>query len=67
MAYQIPIRYFMYDTEIDTEIIEVGQGDFERWMKPGDPVEYERDTIRENGVAQVCLTLRRSVADGGLV
>ena len=47
----IPIRFFMYDGEGDyTECTE------SEFLDAEGVIEYERFTVRENGVSQICLT-----------
>ena len=53
---QTTIRYFIYDYDHDQEdydIIECSESEF---LDFDGEVEYERNTVRENGVSQVCLT-----------
>lgn len=54
------IRFFVYDDEIRNEyddttgnFIEVNEADF---LESNGVIEYERNTIHENGVKQICLT-----------
>lgn len=53
---QITIRFFIYDyddEQEDYDIIEVSESEF---LDFDGEIEYERHTVRENGVNQVCLT-----------
>ena len=52
----IPVRFFIIDTDPESgeqDLFEVGERDFTH--HPG-TIDYERHTIRENGVSQICLT-----------
>lgn len=44
------------ETELD--IIETTEADFVRHIDKGQAFTYERNTVRENGVSQICLTLK---------
>ncbi len=51
---RIPVRYFVMDWDSeDTEPEEVDEFEF---VKATGRITYERHTIRENGVNQICLT-----------
>jgi hypothetical protein len=41
----------------ELDIVEVTRERFAADMTEGMPFEYERNTVRENGVSQICLTL----------
>lgn len=54
------IRFFVWDEEaVDDlgepggDIVEVDEAEF---LECDYPIRYERHTVRENGVSQVCLT-----------
>lgn len=47
------IRFFVYDEGRDFEIVEVNERAF---LAAEGEIEYERHTVFENGVDQVCLT-----------
>ena len=52
----LPIRFFIYDFDEDQQdydIIECSESEF---LDFNGEIEYERHTVRENGVSQVCLT-----------
>ena len=51
---KLPVRYFKYDL-IDNEldIIEIDEQEF---LKCEGTIEYERHTVFQNGVSQICLT-----------
>jgi hypothetical protein len=51
----IPVRFFIYNEEADEgdEIEEVDESDF---LSCNYPISYERNTIFDNGVHQICLT-----------
>ncbi len=51
----VPVRFFIYDFDNNDEIdiIEVSEKTF--LETPGE-IEYERNTVFENGVSQICLT-----------
>jgi hypothetical protein len=54
----LPIRFFIYDRAEDNwevDIVEVNEADF---LEAEGEVEYERDTVRENGCSQIRLTKR---------
>lgn len=54
----INIRFFRYDTDSEElDIVECGEGEFVELVEQGFKIEYERNTVRENGCAQVCLTV----------
>lgn len=46
------VRFFIWDEDAD-DYVECGEGDFK--LATG-TIEYERHTVRENGVSQICLT-----------
>lgn len=50
------LRYFEINPD-DLEIVEVNEGEFLERIDAGWRIQYERHTIRENGVSQVCLTV----------
>lgn len=48
------IRFFVFDWDMDEpDIVEVSEHDF---LAHDGAITYERHTMRENGVSQVCLT-----------
>lgn len=51
----IPVRYFIidYDLEDGPDLVEVDEHDFKQAKGR---ISYERNTIRENGCNQICLT-----------
>ena len=52
----VPTRYFIYDYDDelqDYDIIECSESEF---IDFDGAIEYERHTVRENGVSQICLT-----------
>lgn len=51
----IPVRYFIidYDLEDGPDVVEVDEYDFEQAKGR---ISYKRNTIRENGCNQICLT-----------
>ena len=51
----IPVRYFIidYDLEDGPDVVEVDEYDFKQAKGR---ISYERNTIRENGCNQICLT-----------
>jgi len=51
----IPVRYFIidYDLEDGPDVVEVDEHDF---IRAKGRISYERNTIRENGCNQICLT-----------
>lgn len=52
------IRFFKYDTDSEEmDIIECNESDFLELVEQGFKIEYERNTVRENGCSQVCLTV----------
>lgn len=54
----INIRFFCYDTDAEElDIAECDEFDFLKLVEEGHKISYERHTIRENGVSQVCLTV----------
>lgn len=50
---EINVRYFVYDYTTEDILIEVNEQDF---MQYDGEIKYERNTIFENGVRQICLT-----------
>jgi len=51
----LPVRYFIidYDLEEGPDVVEVDEHDF---IRAKGRISYERNTIRENGCNQICLT-----------
>lgn len=50
----IPVRYFYVDYELEeVEIVECSESEF---IERVGTISYERHTVRENGVSQICLT-----------
>lgn len=50
----IPVRFFVYDDELEEpDIRECDESDF---IACEYPISYERHTVFENGVSQICLT-----------
>lgn len=50
------VRFFIYDDDAETEensIIEVDEFTF---LDASGSIEYERNTVFDNGVSQICLT-----------
>ncbi len=48
------VRYFKYDTvNGEVDVVEVKESEF---LKAEGLIEYERHTIFQNGVNQICLT-----------
>ena len=57
----LPIRYFKYDYDLEeVDIVECSRFEFEDAVLDGGRITYERNTVFENGVNQICLTV-----DGG--
>lgn len=50
---KMSVRFFIYDPDQDYEIIEVNESTF---LESEGVIEYERHTMFENGVNQICLT-----------
>jgi hypothetical protein len=55
----LPVRYFKYDYEAieGVEIVECNRHEFEDIVRDGGTITYERNTVFENGVDQICLTV----------
>lgn len=55
LADRLPVRYFMidYDLEDGPDIVECDESEF---MKAPGRIQYERHTVHENRVNQICLT-----------
>lgn len=55
LADRLTVGYFMidYDLEDGPDIVECDEFEF---MKAPGRIQYERYTVRENGVNQICLT-----------
>lgn len=50
---QINVRFFVIDYDADpVDLRECSEREF---LESSDPISYERHTVRENGVNQVCL------------
>ena len=49
----INVRFFIYDYSTEDIIKEVSETEF---LNDDGIIEYERDTIFDNGVSQICLT-----------
>ena len=50
----LPVRFFKYDfINDDIEIVEITEAEF---IDIEGQIEYERNTMFENGVNQICLT-----------
>ena len=50
---EINVRYFVYNYTTEDILIEVSEQDF---IQYDGEIKYERNTIFENGVRQICLT-----------
>lgn len=55
------VRFFVYDpedsgNEYSEDIRETSEEEFLGFVQAGERVTYERHTVRENGVSQICLT-----------
>lgn len=50
------VRYFKIELE-SLEIVEINEGEFLELVGAGWRIQYERHTVRENGVSQICLTV----------
>lgn len=53
---EMSVRFYIFEWDEEQQehdILEVGEEEFKR--HPG-AIDYERHTIRENGVSQICLT-----------
>lgn len=52
---RLPVRFFIvdYDLEEGPDIVEVDEWDF---LSADGAIKYERNTMRENGCDQICLT-----------
>ena len=50
----VPVRFFIYDTELD----EPGYRECteQEFIDDDGDINYERNTVRDNGVSQICLT-----------
>lgn len=56
MFKNMTVRFFIYDDDAETEensIIEVDEFTF---LDASGSIEYERNTVFDNGVSQICLT-----------
>lgn len=49
----INVRFFKYDDEQDLELVECNESDF---LAAEGTIEYERHSVFEDGVNQICLT-----------
>jgi hypothetical protein len=53
---KINVRFFIYDYESEeVEIKEVSESEF---LETEGEIEYERNTVFDNGCRQICLTKR---------
>lgn len=46
-----------------SDIVEISAQDFARHVDNGVESEYARDTVKENGVSQICMTLAQHIED----
>lgn len=56
MINHIPVRFFYYDEDANAgegDFAECGEADF---LEAKGEIEYERNTVFENGISQICLT-----------
>jgi hypothetical protein len=54
----LPVRFFGPDQNAEEyEIVEITEGEFLDLLEKGHAADYARHTVRENGVAQICLTI----------
>lgn len=53
-----PVRFFSLDCTrpADKAVLEISEPAFAELVKYGAVISYERHTVRENGVSQICLT-----------
>tara|TARA_R110002012_G_C11186457_1_gene557785 strand:+ start:103 stop:339 length:237 start_codon:yes stop_codon:yes gene_type:complete len=49
----ITVRFFIYDYSTEDIVKEVSEKEF---LNDDGIIEYERDTVFDNGVRQICLT-----------
>ena len=53
----VNVRFFVMDYETeDNGCFDLRECDEYEFLDNPDPITYERHTVRENGVAQICLT-----------
>lgn len=58
----LPVRFFAWDEDAETDsgeygdIVECNESTFLEAVADGLAISYDRHTIRENGVSQICLT-----------
>lgn len=51
----MPIRFFIYDTNDDGEI-DISECNEEAFLQADGVIEYERHSVFQNGCKQICLT-----------
>jgi hypothetical protein len=51
---KIDVRFFIFDFDLDDpDVVEVSENEF---LDHQGSITYDRFTVRENGVSQICLT-----------
>jgi hypothetical protein len=55
---KLPVRFFIYSDETESEEVDVVEVDESAFLEAQGEIEYQRDTVYQNGVAQICLTKR---------
>ncbi len=59
----INVRFFKYDICEETNEIDIIEVEEIEFLETEGNIEYERDTIFENGVNQICLTKTNNLTD----
>jgi hypothetical protein len=54
------VRFFSYEFKDDEgwDLTECFEEDFLQLVNQGYAIDYQRHTVRENGVSQICLTVK---------
>lgn len=52
----LPVRFFVYDGDANEGEGDIVETDMYGFEDAGGEISYARNTVRESGVAQICLT-----------
>lgn len=52
-----PVRFFSIDPFNDWDVNEIPEHEFSELADAGCKTSYDRNTVRENGIKQICLTV----------
>jgi len=59
----INVRFFKYDICEETNEIDIFEVNEREFLETEGNIQYERNTIFENGVNQICLTKTNNLVD----